>query len=159
MLVYGRVSKVNTEDYTVKLKLDDYDGFETPWLDIPLLYTRGNKSGHIPEIQTLCAAYLTEDMTDGFLIGAKYNDEDKIIVEYKGQDFIRYSDGVTLSHTPGTGQIYVKADSAVFDCNIICTKDIQDKNGTMQSIRDWANTHAHSNGNNGANTGTPTTQI
>ena len=158
MLVFGKVSNVNENDYTVKLKLEEYDD-ETPWLIIPQLWTRNNKSGWLPELQTLCCAYLSEDMTEGFLVSANYNDEDTIMVEFKGKEFIRFSDGVVIEHTPGSGQLKIKADKVIFDCEIICTKDISDKNGTIQSIRDWANQHQHTNGNNGGNTGSPTEEI
>lgn len=143
MLAFGKVSKINEDNYTVKVKLDSHDGFETPWLSVPMPWTRNNKAGFLPEIQSLCAVILSEEMTEGFYLGAIYNDDDKILVEYKGQEFIHFADGVTIAHKPDSKALMIKADKVIFDCDIECTKDISDKNGTVQSIRDWANTHTH----------------
>lgn len=159
MLIYGTISAINEEDYTVKLICEEYDNFETPWLIIPQLWSVENKSGYLPELKTLAAAYLNEEMTDGFLVSAKYNDNDIILTEFKGKNYIRFSDGVTICHTPKSKSLEITAENLIVNGNISCSGNIYDKKGSMQNIRDWANSHAHTNGNNGSNTGTPTSQI
>ena len=157
MLVFGKISKINIDADEVKLKLEEYDT-ETVWLKIPHLWTINNKSNRTLEVKALAAAILNEDMTEGILLGVLYNDKDRILVEYKGKDYVRFSDGVMVLHEPDSKKLKIIGDVEV-DGNITSTKDISDKNGTVQNIRDWANAHVHSNGNEGANTGAPTSNI
>ena len=156
MYIEGIVSK--TDGYRAKLKLEDYDDMETQWLVIPQLFTVDNKSGYIPAIGTLAAAVTNEDMTEGCLIGAIYNDVDTP-PETSANEFIEFSDGVKIKHTTDTQTLEIEAENIVVKGNIVCSGDVSDGAGTIQSIRDWANSHVHTNGNDGANTGTPTSTI
>ncbi len=159
MLVFGRVSNVNYEDYSVKLIIDDYDSFETPWLIVPQLWTGSSKTGFMPEINSVCAAIMNEEMTEGALLGAMYNKTDTVLSTYAGKEFVRFSDGVEICHTPGSSMIEITADQIKINGNILCSGDISDKTGTIQAVREWADLHVHTNGNDGANTGVPTTTI
>ena len=159
MLVFGRVSNVNYDDYTAKLQVDEFDNFETPWLVVLQLWTAGNKTGYMPEINTVAAAILNDDMTEGVILGAMYNKTDAVLSECNGNEFVKFSDGVTVSHTPNSNTLEITAENLIVNGNIVCSGDVSDKAGTIQSIRDWANPHTHSNGNNGADTGAPTSEI
>lgn len=154
MLVFGKVTNINQNNFTAKLKIEEYDNFETPWLFVPQIFTRNNKSGYLPEINSIVAAILNEDMTNGVILGATYNDEDVVLTEFNGQDFIRFSDGSTIVHSENTLKLIAK--TVIVDGDLKCTGDIEDKKGTMQKIRDIYNSHEHPNGNNGANTGSAT---
>lgn len=63
------------------------------------------------------------------------------------------------------GEINAIAENTTLDSplnvteNITSLKDVSDKNGTMQAIRDFINNHVHTDGNNGSNTGKPTTKL
>lgn len=163
MYIEGIVSKV--KDYTAKLKLPQFDDTETEWLVIPQMFTVNNKSGYKPEIGTLVSAIVTDDFTDGCIIGAIYNDVDIPPEETENSEFFEFSDGVKIKHIAGSNEVQIVASKLnikadiVCDGNIIASGDVSDKKGTVQSIRDWANSHAHTNGNEGANTGSPTTSI
>ncbi len=155
MYVEGIVTEV--KDYYAKIVIPEYGDLQTEWLVIPQLFTVNNKAGYKPEIGSLVSAVLSEDMKAGCIIGAIYNDMDAQ-PEYDGE-FLNFSDGVKLNHKPGTNTFDITAETININGNIVCTGDISDKNGTVQSIRDWANAHSHTNGNNGGNTGTPTTSV
>ena len=182
MLVFGKVSKINEDDFTVKLKLEDYET-ETVWLTIPQLWVKDNKSGYLPDIDSLGCAVLTEDMTEGIFIGAKYNDKDKALFEYKGKAFIKFSDGVCIEHTPDTGALILDATlteitsnlvingdtifngnvvvngNSLFNGNIVCTGHISDFKGSIQEVREAHNNHKHTNGNGGQLTGAPVEEM
>jgi len=111
MLVFGKVTYRNFDDYTVKLRVDEFDNFETPWLVVPMLFTSKNKSAYMPDLNSICAAVLNESMTEGVIIGSMYNDEDICLSEYNGKEFIKFSDGTEISHTPDSKTLEIKAGS------------------------------------------------
>ena len=106
-------------------------------------------------------------MTDGCIIGAIYSDEDVSIIGDENIKYIAFSDGALFQYDKEKhllsvivpGNYTLKVNKLIVDGDLVCTKDISDKNGTLDSVRQHSNNHAHSNGNNGADTGTPTTTI
>ena len=161
MYVNGIISEV--EGYKAKIKIPEFDDFETNWLDIPQLFTVNNKSGYVPEIGALVSAILSDDMTYGAILGAIYNDVDTPPKDMTDIQFIKFDDGVCISHVQDSNHMFVEADILCLKVNqlvvtgdIISNKDITDKTGSMQKIRDIYNAHAHTNGNNGNNTGLTT---
>lgn len=157
MLVFGEVSYINPKNYTVKLKLKEYDNFETPWLFVPQMWVKKNKSGYLPELNSIVPAILNDDMTEGIIIGALYNDEDVVLTEFENKNFIRFSDGTTIVHSENSLELI--AQTVIIDGDLRCTGDIEDKKGTMQDIRNTYNSHDHPNGNNGTSTGAPTEKM
>ena len=160
MDVNGIISAV--EGYKAKIIIKEFDDFETNWLDVPQLFTVNNKSGYTPEIGTLVSAVLSDDMTEGAILGAIYNGVDTPPKDMDGMEFFKFSDGVEIYHIPDSNQLFVTADVLCLDVNkLIVTgdikayKDISDEKGSMQKMRDTFNEHLHTNGNNGSNTGTP----
>jgi phage baseplate assembly protein gpV len=107
MLVFGKVTYRNFDDYTVKLLIEELDNFETPWLQIPQLFTVNNKSGYMPDLHSLVAAYLNEDMTEGIVLGSIYNDLHKVLLDYKGDEYIKFADGVLIKHVPNSKKIEI----------------------------------------------------
>lgn len=152
MLVFGTVINIDTKLLRAKLKLPQYDDFETDWFFIPQLCTNKDKSSSLYSMDTLCAAVCNEDMTDGCIIGALYNDEDVNIIGDENIKYIAFSDGALFQYDKENhvldviipGNVNIKADTLFIDGNIVCTKDISDKNGTIQAIRDAYNGHTHS---------------
>lgn len=152
MYIEGIVFALDKNNYKVRLRCEELD-FETPWLSVVQKFTVVKKSGYMPEMGALLGAVLSDDMSYGAILGAIYNDIDKPLDDKTDSDFIKYEDGVVLEH---------KKDSKTLDAIaqlFCCSGDIKDKNGTMQAIRDYLNSHKHSNGNNGSDTGVPTTKI
>lgn len=153
MYVEGIISAVDNINYRAKIKIPEMNNFETQWLVVPQKFTVIKKSGYMPELNALASAILTPDMTHGAILGAVYNDVDSPSENNIDDDFVTYEDNSTISHTPNSNKINFS------NCDIECNKDISDKNGTMQAIRDFINNHQHSNGNNGSNTGAPISKI
>lgn len=167
MLAFGTVVNIDEKLHRVKLCLPQYDNFETDWLFVPQLSTFKDKSSNLYPINTLCAAVCNDDMTDGCIVGAIYNDEDITVIGDENIKYIAFSDGALFQYDKENhvldvivpGRANIKAENLFVDGNIICSKDISDKNGTVQAIRDWSNKHLHTDGNNGGNTGVPTTRL
>ena len=167
MLVFGTVINIDEKLRRAKLRLPEYEDFETDWFFIPQLCTKKDKSSSCLSLDTLCAAVCNDDMTDGCIIGAIYSDEDVSIIGDENIKYIAFSDGALFQYDKEKhllsvivpGNYTLKVNKLIVDGDLVCTKDISDKNGTLDSVRQHSNNHAHSNGNNGADTGTPTTTI
>ena len=164
MYVTGIITEI--QGYKAKIRIPEYDDFETNFLDIPQLFTVSNKSQYLPEIGALVSAVLNDDMTDGAILGQIYNDIDAPDKTMAGAEHITFSDGVSVYHYPNSGQIFIHADTCCFDVkefvvtgDIKGQKDISDSKGTMQKMRDTYNSHKHPNGNEGAPTGAPDAQM
>lgn len=142
MYVEGIISKI--QGYQAKIKMPQFDDQETEWLHILQLFTVGNKSGFKPAIGTLVAALLSDDMTEGCILGAIYNDEDAPPEDTEGKEFIQFSDGVGITHE--NGQLIFNAQTVIVNADINCSKDISDKTSSMQSMRDTYNSHTNPNG-------------
>lgn len=148
MLEYGTVEEIKGYEARVSFKalfLEDM------WLKVPQKFTVTKKSKTMPEIGQLVAVILTEDMADGVILGGLYNDED-LPPDNLEDDFVQYEDGSFIVHKKNS-------NTFEFSGSIICDGDISDKNGTLDGVRNHSNTHIHSNGNNGGNTGEATTKI
>ena len=172
MLVFGTV--IATRPHQVRIKIHEFDEFESSWYFVPQMCTVKDKSSNSLAINTEVAACVTDDFEDGCIIGALYNDEDVCILEDENVKLLSFEDGTIFKydktehkHTVDVkGQIYVKAtDKVIFDCEVEMTKnlkvakDVFDKKGSMQAMRDVYNPHTHSNGNNGSPTGKPSAEM
>lgn len=164
MYIQGIISAV--EGYKAKIIIKEFDDFETNWLDVPQLFTVNNKSGYTPEIGTLVSAVLSDDMTEGAILGAIYNSIDTPPKEFEGAEFFKFSDGVEVYHIPESNQLFITADILCLDVNkLIVTGDIQghktlktegdissklnvsDALGSMAEIRTYYNSHIHKDAN------------
>lgn len=179
MFVKGIVIAIDTESPRVKLKLPDYDNFETGWIFVPQLCTVKDKSHNQIAINTLVGACCTENLQDGCVIGALYNDEDICILSDENIKYIFFEDGTELKYDKSEHNLTINCKGKVFlnavqthfktplnitgdviiNGNITSTQEITDLTGSMTAIRNLYNSHTHSNGNNGADTSAPNQQF
>lgn len=159
MYIEGIVIAIDNINVKVKLKVEELDNFITPWLVVPQLWTVNNKARYMPELNTLMSAILNDDLSCGAILGSIYNDIDKIVEDKNEYDFIQFSDGVSISHKENSNVLELSAKTIKINGNIDCSGDIKDKTSTIQFIREQYNSHTHTNGNNGSNTGEPTSKL
>lgn len=150
MLIFGKVTAIDEENARVKLVVPDMDEWETDWLFVPQACTVKDKSYNIPEINTLAAAILDEDMIDGCIIGALYNDVDTCILGDKNTKYIKFEDGSEFKYDKTTGICTIAAKNGFnftgdinLDGSLTATGDISDKTSSMQDMRDIYNPHTH----------------
>lgn len=161
MLVFGEIVAINK--YQVRLRLPDYDNFETDWYFVPQLCTVEDKSYNMLEIGTTVAAVASDNLDDGCIIGALYNDEDVCIADNKNLKTIHFSDGSLIEYNKETHNLTlnitekanITAKEVIINGDLKVNGNVSDQKGTMQTIRDVYNSHTHGNGHNGANTDTP----
>lgn len=105
MYVKGIVTAIDPNSPRVKLLLPDFDNFETGWFFVPQLCTIGDKSFNQIKPQTLVGACCTEDMQDGCVIGALYNDEDVCINSDENVKYITFEDGTSIKYDKSENEL------------------------------------------------------
>lgn len=158
MLVFGNVIAIDEKLPRVRLRLPDRDNYETPgWIFVPQVCTVKDKSYNMPAINTLVAAVMDDDLQDGCLIGALYNDEDVCILGDENVKYIRFEDGAFFQYDKTTGFFEAKAPNKIHleapeielkgevtnTGNFSSTGNVSDKKSSMQAMRDIYNAHTH----------------
>lgn len=168
MFITGIVTAIDETSPRVKLQLPDKDGFETGWFFVPQLCTVGDKSHNQIKIKTLVGACCSDDLQDGCIIGALYNDEDVCILSDENIKYIFFEDGTKLQYNKlknelnidCVGNILIKALSTSITSSVNITGNLF-VNGTINATTDViANSisllnHVHSKGHDGLPTGEP----
>ena len=173
MLVFGEI--ISIKGHMAKLKLNDYDFDESGWFFMPQFFTKGDKSSNILEIGSEVSAVTNDPHSDGCIIGALYNDEDLSVSTNKDLKIIKFSDGTIIeydksSHTfnlniKGTTNLISENNVNITAPKVSITGDLEvsgnvsDSKSSMQDMRNTFNSHTHGNGNNGANTSTPNSNM
>lgn len=162
MYVVGTVITIDDKMPRVKLKLPELDDFETGWFFVPQMATVKDKSFNQIALNTLVGAVCTDDMQDGCVIGALYNDEDVCILADENVKYIFFEDGAKLKYDKSSHELTIIAQTTTMQTNlnvignITCTQNVSDSVGSMALIRTKHNAHVHGNGNGGSNTTSPT---
>lgn len=176
MYITGKIIAIDPTMPRVKIEAAEYDNFTSGWFFVPQLCTVKDKSYNTMALNTLVAAVCTDDMQDGCIIGALYNDEDICILSDKNKKYIFFEDGTKIMYDKKDNDLIIDAIKSVnlkavqtnfttdlkikgnldVDGDITSSGDITDKAYSMEEMRNKYNSHNHTNGNNGENTGTPT---
>ncbi|RAI14961.1 MAG: hypothetical protein DKM22_05600 [Candidatus Melainabacteria bacterium] len=173
MFITGVVVAIDSKNARVKLKIAEYDDFETGWFFTPQLCTVKDKSYSMLEVNTLVAACCSENFSDGCVIGAIYNDEDICILSDENLKYILFEDGTKIEYDKSThklnldckGKVTLKTPLATVNGNlnvvgnIVATGEVIDMTSSMSIMRGIYNSHVHSNGNAGASTGSVSTSM
>lgn len=162
MLKFGHIT--NYDDCGRVSVYIDEDDFQTEYFPIVVANSCKDKAGFTIDINALVAVIIDEkNPINGVCLGAINTEPRRSI----NKAFYNFGDGTEFEYDRTThelnakisGNIEISAKNVKIDSPIKTTHDIADKNGTMQAIRDFINNHVHSNGNNGSNTGVPTSKI
>lgn len=149
MLIFGKVTALDEENARVKLTVPDMDEWETDWLFVPQVCTVKDKSYSLPELNTLTAAVIDDEMIDGCILGSLYNDSDTCILGDKNVKYIKFEDGAAFQYDKSTGVCTITAGSinitgdVSITGNLTASGDITDKKSSMQDMRDVYNSHKH----------------
>lgn len=175
MYITGKIIATDGTMPRVKIEVAEYDNFTSGWLFIPQLCTVKDKAYNTMALNTLVAAVCTDDMQDGCIIGALYNDEDICIISDENKKYIFFEDGTKILYDKKEKDLLIDAINSVnlkavqtnfktdlnINGNLNVTGDIKadgditDKAYSMAQMRNKYNSHKHTNGNNGADTGVP----
>ncbi|AJO79202.1 phage baseplate assembly protein V [Pseudomonas sp. MRSN 12121] len=103
-LEYGEVSAVDYMTCRVRVRLDDRDGVESYWLNVPQRNTQGTQRRPLmPELNEQGAVLLDSDGVGGVYLGGVYSTAEPPPVVDEDTDYVRFSDGTVSTYDRAAG--------------------------------------------------------
>ena len=103
-LEYGEVSAVDYLTCRIRVRLDDRDGLQTYWLNIPQRNTQGTQRRPLmPELGEQVAVLLDADGVGGVYLGGIYSTAEPPPVTDEDTDYVRFSDGTVSTYNRAAG--------------------------------------------------------
>lgn len=169
-LAYGEVSAIDYLSCRIRVRLDDRDGLQTYWLNIPQRNTQGTKRRPLmPELGEQVAVLLDADGVGGVYLGGIYSTAEPPPVVDEDTDFVRFSDGTVSTYdrkagvmrldcvgalvvkcwrdltVESGGPVVVKAPSAMLDIPQVTLNGDLQVNGDISATGDIMDTGGNSN--------------
>jgi phage baseplate assembly protein V len=108
-LEYGEVTALDHKTCRLRVRLDDRDGLQTHWLNIPQRNTQGTQRRPLmPELGEQVAVLLDVDGVGGVYLGGIYSTAEPPPVVDEDTEYVRYSDGTVAIYDRGTGVMSLK---------------------------------------------------
>ncbi|MBP5958130.1 phage baseplate assembly protein V [Pseudomonas anatoliensis] len=103
-LEYGEVTALDHKTCRLRVRLDDRDGLQTYWLQIPQRNTQGTQRRPLmPELGEQVAVLLDADGAGGVYLGGIYSTAEPPPVVDEDTDYVRYSDGTVAAYDRAAG--------------------------------------------------------
>ncbi|MDD2105717.1 phage baseplate assembly protein V [Pseudomonas asiatica] len=103
-LEYGEVSAIDYLTCRIRVHLDDRDGVESYWLNVPQRNSQGTKSRPLmPELGEQVAVLLDADGVGGVYLGGVYSTAEPPPVVDESTAYIRYRDGTVVAYDCDAG--------------------------------------------------------
>lgn len=103
-LEYGEVSAVDHMTCRIRVRLDDRDGVESYWLNVPQRNTQGTQRRPLmPELNEQVAVLLDSDGVGGVYLGGIYSTAEPPPVVDEDTDYVRFSDGTISTYDRAAG--------------------------------------------------------
>lgn len=132
-LEYGEVSAVDYVTCRIRVRLDDRDGIESYWLNVPQRNAQGTmRRPLMPEIGEQVAVLLDEDGVGGVCLGGIYSTAEPPPVVDKDTDYVRYSDGTVVSYDRAAG---VMSLDSVGELKVKCSRNIAVEAGSPVTVK------------------------
>ncbi|MHC8342239.1 phage baseplate assembly protein V [Pseudomonas sp. RT6P73] len=113
-LEYGEVSAVDHLTCRIRVRLDDRDGVESYWLNVPQRNTQGTKRRPLmPELNEQVAVLLDSDGVGGVYLGGIYSSAEPPPVVDEDTDYVRYSDGTVSAYDRAAGLMTLECVGAL----------------------------------------------
>ena len=121
-LEYGEVTALDHKTCRLRVRLDDRDGLQTHWLNIPQRNTQGTQRRPLmPEIGEQVAVLLDADGVGGVYLGGIYSTAEPPPVVDEDTDYVRYSDGTVVAYDCAAGVMTLEC---VGEVTLKCGGDI-----------------------------------
>lgn len=132
-LEYGEVSAIDYPGCRIRVRLDDRDGVESYWLSVPQRNTQGTKRRPLmPELGEQVAILLDDDGVSGVYLGGVYSSAEPPPVMDQDTDFVRFSDGTTVTYDRKQG---VMALDCVGATTLKCARNLSVECGEPVSVK------------------------
>lgn len=126
-LEYGEVSAVDYMTCRIRVRLDDRDGVESYWLNVPQRNTQGTKRRPLmPELGEQVAVLLDSDGVGGICLGGIYSTAEPPPVVDEDTDYVRFSDGTVSTYNRSAGEMTLDCVGALV---VKCARNITVESG------------------------------
>ena len=113
-LEYGEVSAVDYPTCRIRVRLDDRDGVQSYWLNVPQRNTQGTQRRPLmPELGEQVAVLLDADGVGGVYMGGIYSTAEPPPVVDEGTDYVRFSDGTVSTYDIKAGVMTLECVGAL----------------------------------------------
>jgi phage baseplate assembly protein V len=113
-LEYGEISAVDYLTCRIRVRLDDRDGVESYWLNVPQRNTQGTQRRSLmPELGEQVAVLLDADGVGGVYLGGIYSTAEPPPVIDEDTDYVRFSDGTVMTYDRAAGVMALDAVGAL----------------------------------------------
>jgi phage baseplate assembly protein V len=156
MIRRGIVVAVDEQTARVRVQMPDLDGLVSNWLPVVHHKTQKDKAYWLPDIGEYVVVAFDEEgeHSDGYVIGAIYNDKDAPPVVSKDKFFVRFEDGTEIEYDRKSHLLRVKAQTVqiqaqtvIIEANVNVIGNV-DVNGNIHAtgsiIDEGGNTNHHS---------------
>lgn len=121
-LAYGEVSALDYLSCRVRVRLDDRDGVESYWLNVPQRNTQGTQRRPLmPELGEQGAILLDADGVGGVYLGGIYSTAEPPPVIDEDTDYVRFRDGTSIAYDCKVSEMQLKCVGAV---TLKCAKNL-----------------------------------
>lgn len=130
IICVGEVAAVNAESHRVQVVLKGMDSVQSVWLPVLTSRAKGVSFVHNLEIgeQVLCLFPPIGDMSNGFVIGACYNQQDKPAFTDPDIFGMKFNDGTVIKYNQTSSELLVqiKGGTPLFKMTASGTKLVSD---------------------------------
>jgi len=143
MIRRGIVVAVDEKTARVRVQMPDLDGLVSNWLPVVQPKTQKDKAYWLPDIGEYVIVAFDEEgeHSDGYVLGAIYNNKDAPPVANKDKFFVRFEDGTEIEYDRKTHILRVKAQTVIIEGNVNVIGNIH---ATGSIIDEGGNTPHHS---------------
>ncbi|QLG93392.1 phage baseplate assembly protein V [Pseudomonas yamanorum] len=126
-LEYGEVSAVDYPSCRIRVRLDDRDGVESYWINVPQRNTQGTQRRPLmPELGEQVAVLLDGDGVGGVCLGGIYSTAEPPPVVDEDTDYVRFSDGTVSTYDRAAGVMTLDCVGALL---VKCGRNITVESG------------------------------
>lgn len=113
-LEYGEVSAVDYLGCRIRVRLDERDGVESFWLNVPQRNTQGTQRRPLmPELGEQVAVLLDSDGVGGVYLGGVYSTAVPPPVVDEKTEYVRFSDGTVSTYDRAAGVMTLDCMGAI----------------------------------------------
>ncbi|NYT80872.1 phage baseplate assembly protein V [Alcaligenaceae bacterium] len=128
----GIVTGVDYQACRVRVRLDDRDGVETYWLDVPQRNTQGTQRRPVLyEIGEQVRVLLDEDGVEGVVLGGVYSSAEPPPVADETTDYVRFRDGTSVIYDMAGGELEVNVVRTV---RVVAAESVHVTAGTDATV-------------------------
>ncbi|MFZ8784965.1 phage baseplate assembly protein V [Thermocrinis sp.] len=133
MIRRGIVVAVDEKTARVRVQMPDLDNVVSNWLPVVHHKTQKDKAYWLPDIGEYVIVAFDEEgeHSDGYVLGAIYNNKDTPPVANRNKFFVRFEDGTEIEYDKKTHILRVKAQTVQIQAGTVIIESNVNINGSL----------------------------